>query len=150
LRKAAIPARVGRWRSTSPFSPTQPPSTPRGKLNILGVFDRISASDFPAKHGRISLVLRFAAGIQEAGGHEVEIRLLDPDGQEVVQLSGSMRLGPGPRHDGGRIKVPHVLHLDGLVFKVPGHYTFDVRVDGEVMTSLPLSLVSSAAQTAQA
>ena len=34
-----------------------------GKLNILGVFDRISASAFPAQHGRMAMVLRFAAGL---------------------------------------------------------------------------------------
>ncbi len=121
-----------------------------GKLNILGVFDRISASEFPAKHGRVSLVLRFAAGIQEAGSHELDIRLHDPQGEEVVRLNGSITLGPGSRSAGGRVKVPHVLHLDGLVFNEPGLYTFDVRVDGEVFTSLSLTLAQSGAKTAQA
>ena len=41
---------------------------------------------------------------------------------------------------GGGIRVPHVLHLDGLVFPVPGLYAFDVRVDGEHHASLPLTV----------
>jgi hypothetical protein len=38
------------------------------------------------------------------------------------------------------MKVPHILHLDGLVFPVPGRYSFDVRVDGEHHTSVPLTV----------
>src|SRR3954469_10422326 len=68
-----------------------------GKLNILGVFDRISASAFPAQHGRMAMVLRFAAGLPEAGPHAVGIRLSGPDGQEVLRLDGEMQLAPGPR-----------------------------------------------------
>ena len=44
-----------------------------GKLNILGVFDRLTAAHFPAQHGRISLVLRFQATVQDAGRHQIQI-----------------------------------------------------------------------------
>ena len=88
-----------------------------GKLNILGVFDRISASAFPAQHGRMAMVLRFSAGLPEAGPHDVGIRLSGPDGQEVLRLDGEMQLAPGPRSAGGGVKVPHVLNLDGTVQK---------------------------------
>ena len=109
-----------------------------GKLNILGVFDRIAVSSFPVQHGRIALVLRFVAGMDEAGRHTVQISLKDPRGTERVRLDGEMTLGPGPASAGGRIRVPHVLNLDGLVFPEPGRYTFDVAVDGHHQVSLPL------------
>lgn len=115
-----------------------------GKLNILGVFDRIHAAEFPARHGRVSLVVRFAAGLDEAGEHDVEIVLRDPGGEEVVRLDGSIHFGPGPRHTGGEIRVPHVLNLDGLVFKEPGRYFFDLRVDGEHHRSVPLTVSAAA------
>ncbi len=114
-----------------------------GKLNILGVFDRISASAFPAQHGRMALVLRFAAGLPEAGPHNVGIRLSGPDGEELLRLDGEMQLAPGPRSAGGGVKVPHVLNLDGIVFARPGNYTFDVSVDGEHHVGIPLSVVDS-------
>lgn len=120
-----------------------------GKLNILGVFDRISASAFPAQHGRMALVLRFAAGLPEAGPHNVGIRLSGPDGEELLRLDGEMQLAPGPRSAGGGVKVPHVLNLDGIVFARPGNYTFDVSVDGEHHVGIPLSVVD-ASGTAQA
>lgn len=113
-----------------------------GKLNILGVFDRITAQSFPAQHSRITLVLRFAAGLQEAGAHQVEIRLRDPSGGEVVRLNGEMQLGPGSRGAAAGVKVPHVLNLDGMVFPEPGLYNFDVWVDGEHHVSIPLTMAS--------
>lgn len=108
-----------------------------GKMNILGVFDRITVSQFPAQHGRISLVLRLTAGTSEMGTHEMEIRLCDPDGAEVLSLNGELQLGGGPTAVEG-IRVPHVLNLDGLVFTGPGTYSFDVRIDGEHHVSIPL------------
>ncbi len=108
-----------------------------GKMNILGIFDRISVSQFPAQHGRIALVLRLTAGTSEVGTHEMEIRLSDPDGAEVLSLNGEMHLAGGPGAGEG-FRVPHVLNLDGLVFPGPGRYSFDVKVDGEHHVSISL------------
>ncbi len=107
-----------------------------GKMNILGVFDRIGVSQFPAQHGRIALVLRLTAGTSEMGLHDMEIRLSDPEGAEVLSLNGEMQLGGGAASDG--IRVPHVLNLDRLVFPGPGRYSFDVKVDGEHHVTIPL------------
>ena len=110
-----------------------------GKLSILGIFDRIGVVQFPAQHGRVTLVLRFAAGTTEIGSHEVHIRMSDPGGAEVLSLNGEMQfMGPPSARD--VIRVPHILNLDGLVFKGPGMYSFDVKVDGEHHVSLPLTV----------
>ena len=111
-----------------------------GKLNVLGVFDRIQAREFPARHGRISLVLRFSAGAEEAGSHTVEIRLRSPGGRELLRLDGKLELGAAPRQVSQGIKVPQVLNLDGISFPEPGRFTFDISVDGEEIHSIPLHL----------
>ena len=112
-----------------------------GKLNILGVFDRITARHFPAPHERMSLVLRFTAGLAEAGDHRLLISLKTPDGSELIPpFDRTLHLGPGPGHVGGEIRFPHLLHLNGIVFPTPGQYSFDVRVDGKYLMSLPLRL----------
>lgn len=111
-----------------------------GKLNILGIFDRLSTSSFPTRHPRLSLVMRFAAGVHEVGRHDVAIALKAPDGKELIRIDGEMNLAPGPSGSGGAVLVPHVLNMDGLVFPVAGRYAFDVRVDGEHHVSIPLSV----------
>jgi hypothetical protein len=108
-----------------------------GKLSVLGIFDRVGVSQFPAQHGRITLVLRFTAGTSEIGSHEVHIRMSDPGGAEVLFLNGEMQLVGGVAARDG-VRVPHILNLDGLVFTGPGMYSFDVKVDGEHHVSLPL------------
>lgn len=113
-----------------------------GKLNVLGVFDRIQARDFPARHGRISLVLRFSASVGQAGMHQVEIRLRGPSSQEVLRLDGRLDLAGGAQQAQEGIKVPHVLNLDGITFPEAGTYFFDIACDGESLLSLPLRLES--------
>ena len=122
-----------------------------GKLNILGVFDRVAAAHLPAQHGRISLVLRFTAGVHEAGSHRLQIALQSPDGRELLSIDGEMQLGPGTHASaGGRIRVPHVINLDGLILESAGIYTFDVRVDGEHHVAIPLTVAGPASGGAQA
>jgi hypothetical protein len=111
-----------------------------GKLNILGIFDRLHTANFPARHPSMALILRFSAGVNETGRREIAITLKDPAGGEVARVDGEMHLGPGPGAMGGGIRVPHILNMDGLVFPKPGTYAFDVRVDGEHHVSLPLSV----------
>ncbi|TVP55866.1 MAG: hypothetical protein EA351_09650 [Gemmatimonadales bacterium] len=112
-----------------------------GKLSVLGIFDRIRAREFPARHGRIALVMRLAAGPEDAGGHEADIRLVDPKGEQVLRLDGTLRVGEAPPGASGAItRVPHVLNLDGITFKVPGVYEFEIRIDGDLVSTLPLTL----------
>lgn len=109
-----------------------------GKLNILGVFDRIAVSGFPARHGRLSLVLRFRATLQEVGRHDLTITLVGPDGKEVVSAHGGFQIGASSAAVSEGIRVPQVLNVDGVVFEGPGRYGFDVRVDGDHHASIPL------------
>ena len=111
-----------------------------GKLNILGVFDRITAASFPVQHPHLVLILRFVAGIHEMGKHGVSIQLRDPSGHEAMRIDGEMHLGGGPRGVAHGVKLPHILHLDGMVFPGPGTYFFEVAVDGEHHVSVPLTV----------
>lgn len=120
-----------------------------GKLNILGIFDRLGTSSFPTRHPRLCLVLRFSAGVHEVGKHDVGIVLKGPGGKEIVRIDGEMNLGAGLRGVASGVLVPHILNMDGLVFPAAGPYSFDVRVDGEHHVSISLA-VEGPAQTAQA
>lgn len=111
-----------------------------GKLNVLGVFDRIGTATFPARHPRMVLILRFAAPISAAGRHKVTITMRGPDGSQMVRVDGEIQIKPKGPVAGGVIRVPHILNLDGLVFQHPGPHAFDIDVDGEHHLSLPLTV----------
>lgn len=118
-----------------------------GKLNILGVFDHIAVMDFPARHERMCLVLRFRAGAAEAGEHQVDVVILDPSGEEIARMTGSIDLGSPVARDS--IHIPQVVHLDGFVFSQPGVYRFRIEIGGELEQSLDLE-VSKATRIPQA
>ena len=111
-----------------------------GKLNLLGVFDQISAARFPARHGRLTLVLRFTGGVADAGTHQLTIRLLTPSGTELVAIRGELNVSPGRGSIQTGIRVPHVINLDGIVFQEIGIHTFDITVDGRHQATLPLTI----------
>ena len=112
-----------------------------GKLNLLGVFDQISVARFPARHGRLALVLRFLGSAGEAGTHKLTIQLSSPTGKELVSLTGELKVAPGPTSLQTGIRVPHVINLDGIVFQEAGVHTFHVMVNGRHQATLPLSIV---------
>ena len=109
-----------------------------GKLNVLGIFDRLSVTEFPAPYPRVSLVLRFSASLGEAGAHRVEIVLKDPDQKEMMKLNGDLQVGPGSVLSGGQVRVPQVLNIERLLFPKAGRYNFDVALDGVHQVSVPL------------
>ena len=111
-----------------------------GKLNILGIFDHLSAGSFPARHPHMVLILRFSAGVRESGKHAVGISLKDGSGHELMRIDGEMTLGPGPAAAAGAMSVPHVLNLEGVVLPTAGRYGFDVRVDDEHQVTVPLTV----------
>jgi hypothetical protein len=115
---------------------------PSGKLNVLGVFDRIHAREFPARHGRLCLVLRLETRAADAGDRTAEIRLETPSGEDLVRLDGKIHVGPATTDQPSRI--PQVLNLDGIVFPEAGTYHFEVAIDGEALARVPLILQAAA------
>jgi hypothetical protein len=117
-----------------------------GKLSILGVFDRIRARDFPARHGRIALVMRLSTVAEDSGGHRAEIRLVDPDGNDLVTLNGNLEVR-ATAPEGEETRVPQVLNLDGIAFPRAGRYRFEIRVDDRLVATLPLILEEAPGHT---
>ena len=111
-----------------------------GKLNVLGIFDRLSVPEFPAPFPHISLVLRFSASLGEAGRHKVEIRLKDPENSEMMKLDGDLQVGPGPALSGGQVRVPQVINIERLLFPIAGRYHFYVVLNGIHQVSVPLTV----------
>ena len=113
-----------------------------GKLNLLGVFDQISVGRFPARHGRLSLVLRFLGGARRRGAlYKRRASSRARRGRNWFSLSGELKVSPGRQSLQTGIRVPHVINLDGIVFQEEGIHTFHILVDGRHQATLPLSIV---------
>lgn len=112
-----------------------------GKLNILGIFNRIWAQRFPASHPEMKLVLRFSVHPAEAGEtKKFKIQLRTDDGHVKMELEGEMKLGRPPQVTPGEMgTVDHILGINGLPVEAPGRYEFVILVNGEVKGSAPFT-----------
>jgi hypothetical protein len=110
--------------------------TADGKLNILGIFDRMNVTNLPAVHPQMNLVLRLEAHSAERDrSHPVEIRLHDPDGQTVFEVKGEIVPQGEPGHN---ISTNQILTLNNLQLAKTGDYTFIVFVNNDLKAEIPL------------
>jgi hypothetical protein len=110
--------------------------TAEGKLNILGIFDRIGVGQVPAMHPQMHLILRLEAHPAERGrAHKIEIRLHDPDGKTVFDVHGDF-VPQGPT--GETIATNQILTLNNLQLVKAGGYMFIVFVNNDLKAEVPL------------
>ncbi len=111
--------------------------TAEGKLNILGVFDRIHVGALPAIHAQMQLILRLEAhAVERERKHALEIRLHGPDGQIVFDLGGDVvPRGGGP---GQAIASNQIIGINNLELPVAGEYSFAIFVDNDLKLEVPL------------
>ncbi|MEX0892952.1 MAG: hypothetical protein WEB88_12365 [Gemmatimonadota bacterium] len=117
--------------------------TAEGKLNILGIFDRIHVGELPALHPQMHFILRLQAHPAERDRqHAVEIKLHDPDGQTVFQVQGEIH--PRSTTAPGAATTNQILTLNNLQLTKTGGYTFIVFVDNDLKSEVSLDVVHAA------
>jgi len=115
----------------------------QGKLSVLGIFQHVWVSEFPAVHPRTHLVLRVRGRRTEIGRHSIRIRFVNEQGTELLGGDGTVQFGEPPAG------VTDVEAGAVLVFDVPlpgaGQYAFEIVLDGDPALRVPLtaSLASS-------
>jgi hypothetical protein len=111
-----------------------------GKLNVLGIFDRVQSPKYPYAVPQFFVVIKLTAGPAEYGSKkDVQIVLLDPDGRPKGKINAKGEV-PTPE-EGGRAAMELVLGMIGVPFEKPGNYAIAVLVNGEEKASIPLEAV---------
>lgn len=107
-----------------------------GRLNIVGVIDRLYANHFPAIHRTLYLVVSMEIEPEDDGQErEVHVQLIDADARTLADLHGRMRLGHGDRV----LNQVHVFH--DLHFAEAGTYRFNIFLDGTLVKTFDLDLI---------
>ncbi|MEJ2683092.1 MAG: hypothetical protein P8Z71_01680 [Candidatus Sulfobium sp.] len=104
-----------------------------GKISLMGLFENIYATKFPAIHPRLAVVTEWSEG---KGEFEVRMRLIAPDRNTVLRetLSRMKLNGVNFRHRDVSV------HLN-IEFKEPGTYWIENLVDNELIYSMPIKVV---------
>ncbi len=106
-----------------------------GKLNLLGIFQRIGSSEFPCQLS-CALVALFEAGPFDRGTQvPVRIEFIDEDGQEMFRMEGmAVSVPDQPGHLLQTCNL--IVNLRPLTLTKPGPHCFKVllheRVAGEI------------------
>ena len=111
-----------------------------GKLNILGVFDRIASPVFPLVHPKMVFIFRLEARFGQGGKKiPVRVRLMDEDGQVLFEASGEVM---APEVPPGEVATANqIFALVGVQFDRPGAYKFVVNVGETAPYETGLSVV---------
>lgn len=109
----------------------------RGKLNLLGAFDTILAPAFPTVHPQCAVALRLTFNDSDAGDHEMNLRFVDADGHDIMPPS-PIEVSVEMPDDATFLSRNFIIHISQLKLRAPGPYSFDVFLDDEPITSVPL------------
>jgi len=109
------------------------------KLGALGIgFDTIYAPQVPCVHPNFHLVMQLRSSVAEAGQKDVEVRLIDADGKDVIPpLSAPMEV-PQPPPGAMDTQARLVVGFGGVCFPAYGQYALHVVVQGNEMVRIPI------------
>lgn len=109
------------------------------KLTIVGTFDSINTKQFPATHPACSIACRLRFAAKEAGDHDFKLRMTDTKGNEIIKpIEGQMKIGVPPKNQFATVNL--VFNFTQLKFETAGRYSFELYVDGDWKSGLPLLL----------
>lgn len=109
------------------------------KLTIVGTFDTINAPQFPLTHPACSIACRMRFSTKETGEHQFKLRLIDTAGKEIIKpIEGNINIGQTP--NGQFVSINIVINFNQLQFPKPERYSFELYIDGDWKTGLPLFL----------
>lgn len=105
-----------------------------GKLNLLGAFDSLSAVSFPTQHDNCTIACRLRGDMDESAAMRLEMRIIDPDGHDVIQpVINEIQGSGGLQH--------HLWHIHGFEIQRPGTFFVDLLVDGQLLSRLPVFIM---------
>ena len=109
------------------------------KLTIVGTFDSINTKQFPVTHPACTIACRLRFALKEVGSHDFKLRLIDAAGKEVIQpIEGNINMGAPPNGQFASINI--VVNFNQLKFDNAGRYSFELYLNGDWKSGLPLFL----------
>lgn len=111
------------------------------KLNALGIgIDTIFLADVPGRHTGFFFCASLAASAAEVGQKQLDIRLLGPDGQDVIPaFSGTIPI-VAPPVPGKPSRSRLAVQFANIEFPSYGDYAVHLLMNGTEMTSVQFSV----------
>lgn len=110
-----------------------------GKLNIMGIFDRVFARQIPSRFPPMQLVVRLEAPPAALDtAHTIRVQLAEPDGTTVFDINGSFT--PRGAEPGQSVSVNHIIGIADLPLRRLGVHRAIIWIDEERKREVPLQV----------
>jgi hypothetical protein len=104
---------------------------PDGRLDLVGVFNELSAPGFPARQDRMTAVFLLEWSADEAGRQPLRADLLDDAGRKIITIQGHTDV-ESRGSDRAPAQTRLIMPLEMVVFPKPGRYRFELLAGGDV------------------
>jgi len=104
-----------------------------GKVSLMGIFENLYSSHFPAVHPRLATVNEWTEG---TGEFDATLRILSPDRKTIIRETITRLKLVDARYKHRDISI----HLN-LELKEPGTYWIENYIDGLLVNSVPLHVI---------
>lgn len=109
------------------------------KLTIVGTFDSINAKHFPVQHPACSVACRLRFAAKEAGDHLFKLTMTDATTKEIIKpIEGNINIAVPA--NGQFVAINFVVNFNQLQFATAGRYSFELYIDDDWKSGLPLFL----------
>lgn len=108
-----------------------------GKLDVVGIFNELSAAGFPAVQDRMTVVFVMEWPPEAAGKLPLRADLLDEAGRQVLTIQGHTEV-EARRPGGPPAQTRLIMPLEEVVFPQAGRYDFELRAGDSTRRALSL------------
>jgi hypothetical protein len=112
-------------------------SRPDGRMDVLGVFNQLSAPGFPAAQDRMTVIFVLEWTAEEAGDQPLRADMLDDEGNHVLTIQGHTEVAERS-DDRAPAQTRLVLPMEKVVFPHAGRYTFHLKASEQTVPAFSL------------
>jgi hypothetical protein len=109
------------------------------KLTIVGTFDSINSKQFPTTHASCAIACRMRFAAKESGDHGFRLKLIDAKGKDIIKpIEGNINITTPANGQFSSVNI--VVNFSQLKFDTAGRYSFELYIDDDWKSGLPLFL----------
>lgn len=112
-----------------------------GKLCVLGTFDTIGSRNLPVVHQNCVLAMRICFRSVDEGEHDLAIRIIDADGEDVIPALPPVKFEIRIPQDVDFVTRNMIFHFQQLQFQKAGTFSLEISVDDDNLCSIPLRVL---------
>ena len=112
-----------------------------GKLCVLGTFDTIGSRTLPVVHQNCVLAMRICFRAVDEGEHDLAIRIIDADGEDVINPLPPVKFEIRLPQDVDFVTRNMIIHFQALQFAKAGTFSLEISIDDDSMASIPLRVI---------